>query len=82
MSTYPPVDESRDRLHRAGRSLGETCFGQCWQVDGTNRENRLLATGASQAEAWYRATVQARELGMLAPALGTSQGGEALDGNF
>jgi hypothetical protein len=29
---------------------------------------RLLATGASQAEAWYHATVQARELGMLAPA--------------
>jgi hypothetical protein len=35
---------------------------------GANGENRLLATGASQAEAWYRATVQARELGMLAPA--------------
>jgi hypothetical protein len=57
--------------------LGETCFGQRWQVDGANGENQLLATGASQpggagacpridSEAWYRATVQARELGMLA----------------
>ena len=52
MSTYPPVDELRDRLHRAGWSLGETFFGQRWQVDGANGENRLLATGASQAEAW------------------------------
>jgi hypothetical protein len=34
MSIYPPVDESRDRLHRAGRSLGQTGFGQRWQVDG------------------------------------------------
>jgi hypothetical protein len=40
------------RLQRAGWSLGETCFGQRWQVDGSNGENRLLATGASQAEAW------------------------------
>jgi hypothetical protein len=37
--TYPPVDESRDRLHRAGWSLGEACFGAVWQVDGANGEN-------------------------------------------
>jgi hypothetical protein len=48
-------------------SLGETCFGSRCQVDGTNGDNRLLATGASQAEAWYNATVQAREVGLLAP---------------
>jgi hypothetical protein len=40
---------------------------QRWQVDCSAGENRLLATGASQAEAWYRATVLARELGQLAP---------------
>jgi hypothetical protein len=68
MPSYPPADESRARLHRAGWSLGETCLGQLWQVDGENGENRLLASGASQAEAWDRATVQSRELGMLAPA--------------
>jgi hypothetical protein len=54
-STYLPVDESCDRLHRAGWSLGETCFGSTRQVDGNAGENRLLATGASQAVAWYRA---------------------------
>jgi hypothetical protein len=58
MPTNPPGDESRDRLHRAGWSLGECCFGSIWQVDGTNGENRLLATGTSQAEAWYRATLR------------------------
>ena len=30
---YPSVDESRDRLHRAGWTLGETCFGERWQVE-------------------------------------------------
>jgi hypothetical protein len=51
MTSYPSVDECRDRLHRAGWSLGETCFGQRCQVEGSNGENRLLTTGASQAEA-------------------------------
>jgi hypothetical protein len=32
-----------------------------------NGENRLLATGTSQAEAWYNATIQASKLGLLAP---------------
>jgi hypothetical protein len=45
----PPLPR-RDRLQRAGWSLGETCFGQRWQVDGSNGENKLLATGASQAD--------------------------------
>ena len=57
---YPSVDESRDRLHRAGWSLGETCFGSTWQVDGVNGENRLLATGYSQAEAWHQGNAPGR----------------------
>jgi hypothetical protein len=36
------------------------------QIDGTNGENRLFATGDSQGEAWHRATIQAREMGLLA----------------
>jgi hypothetical protein len=64
---YPPVDESRDRLGRAGWSLGEACFGGTWQVDGRNGENRLLGTGASQEEAWWHACCQARAVGLLAP---------------
>jgi hypothetical protein len=38
-AAYPSVDESRDRLHLAGWSLGEACFGAAWQVDGTSGEN-------------------------------------------
>ena len=38
-AAYLTVDESRDRLHRAGWSLGEACFGALWQVDGSNGEN-------------------------------------------
>jgi hypothetical protein len=66
--SYPFVDESRDRLHRAGWSLGEIAFGTTWQVDGSNGENRILARGRTQREAWWRACLQAREVGMLAPA--------------
>jgi hypothetical protein len=36
---YPPVDDPRDRLRRAGWSLGAACLGQSWQVDGGNGEN-------------------------------------------
>ena len=51
--SYPAVDESRDRLRRAGWSLGEVCMGGAWQVDGSNGENRFVARGGSQAEAWW-----------------------------
>ena len=67
-ASYPSVDESRDRLSRAGWSLGEACFGAAWQADGTSGENRLLAAGTSQAQAWWRACILAREVGMLARA--------------
>jgi hypothetical protein len=26
MNAYPSVDESRDRMHRAGWSIGDACF--------------------------------------------------------
>jgi hypothetical protein len=58
MLTCPSGDELRDRLHRAGWSVGETCLGRLQQVDGSNGENGLLAAGESQVEAWHRATVQ------------------------
>ena len=67
-ATYPAIDESRDHLRRAGWSLGEACFGAAWQVDGASGENMLLARGASQAEAWWRACILAREVGLLARA--------------
>jgi hypothetical protein len=68
MGAFPSVDESRDRLHRAGWSVGEIASANCWLVTGANGENQLRAEGGTQAEAWWRACEQARAVGMLAPA--------------
>ena len=69
--TYPTVDESLDPLHRAGWSVCDTAFGPnnapAWLVTGNNGENVVRAEGRSRAEAYWRACVQAREVGMLAP---------------
>ena len=46
------IDEARDRLRRAGWSLGETVWASAWQIDGRNGENMLLVHGSTQAEAW------------------------------
>jgi hypothetical protein len=67
---FPSVDDSRGRLHRAGWSVGEVAQGPLWVVTGTNGENRVNATATTQARAWLRACVQAREVGMLAPERG------------
>ena len=32
MPTYPTVDESRDRLQRAGWCIGDAAFGPLWHV--------------------------------------------------
>ena len=71
MSIVPSVSESFDRLHRAGWSMiGDTAIGPdhalVWFVAGTNGENRIEAHGRSQAEVWYRATLQAEAVGVLA----------------
>ena len=69
MVTYPTVDESFDRLHRAGWSVGDvrvlTAEGPAWLVSGKNGENEVRARGATQAEAWHRACQQAEAAGML-----------------
>jgi hypothetical protein len=70
MTPYPTVDESRDRLHRAGWSVGEIASAAGWVGTGANGENLLRAEGASQSEAWWRACEQARGVGMLAAARG------------
>jgi hypothetical protein len=67
MRAYPSVDESRERLHRARWSVGEIATASAWIVTGSNGENLLQARGAPQAEAWWRASEQARAVGMLAP---------------
>jgi hypothetical protein len=61
-------DEAWDRLHRAGWSVGDVVAGETWIVSGGHGgENRIHATGRTQAEAWTRACEQAPALGMLAP---------------
>jgi len=66
MTSYPTVDESLDRLFRAGWSIGHARFGRTWAVCGTNGENVIDAAGATVQEAYWRACLQAREVGMLA----------------
>jgi hypothetical protein len=56
------------RLKRAGWSVGHAAFGAASQGDGTNGENVLLASAATLEEAYRLACVQARAVGMLAPA--------------
>ena len=70
--TYPSVDESFARVHRSGWSIGETGGAGAWLVSGTNGENLIVAEGESQVEAWYRATLQAEAVGMLAASEGSA----------
>src|SRR5436190_23983393 len=60
---HPSSDESFDRLHRAGWSVGEVATASGWLVTGTNGENAIHARGATQAEAWWEACEQARVVG-------------------
>jgi hypothetical protein len=66
---YPNSDESFERLHRSGWSIGDTAFrvaaSLVWVVTGSNGENRIRAEGASRDEAWHRACQEARAVGML-----------------
>jgi hypothetical protein len=75
VSSYPSVDESFDRLHHAGWSIGEAGGVAVWIVTGTNGENMIRAEGHIQAEAWWRACEQAAAVGMLAPARPTGPQG-------
>jgi hypothetical protein len=69
VDTYPSVDQSFARLHRAGWSVGDartlTAVGLAWLITGHNGENAIEARAPSQAEAWHRACEQAEAAGML-----------------
>jgi hypothetical protein len=65
--TYPGVDESFERLRRAGWSVGGCGTAALWVVSGSNGENAIRAPGRAQAAAWWRACGQTRAMGMLAP---------------
>jgi hypothetical protein len=66
VGSYPTVDESFERLHKAGWSVGDAATPAGWCVSGTNGENRIEARGGTQAEVWWRACEAARAVGMLA----------------
>jgi hypothetical protein len=66
MPGYASVDESLDRLHRAGWSVGDYGTAKRWIVSGGNGENLIYAEGDTRAEAWHRACEQAAAVGMLA----------------
>jgi hypothetical protein len=51
VSTYRSIEECRDRLHRAGWSIGEVAASTVWIITGTNGDNMIKAEGKSQAEA-------------------------------
>jgi hypothetical protein len=53
------------QLALAGWSIGDIRGTLGWYVYGTNGENVIDATAATQAEAWRLACEQARSVGML-----------------
>jgi hypothetical protein len=65
--TYPGVDESFDRLRRAGWSVGGYGTAALQVVSGSNGENVLRTEAATLAEALRLACGQARAVGRLAP---------------
>lgn len=66
MHSYPTVDESFERLHRAGWSIGDVATSAGWCVSGTNGENRIEVFASTQAAAWWRARAASLAVGMLA----------------
>src|SRR5262249_16502787 len=60
------VDESFARLQRAGWNVGDVGTAAGWLVTGSNGETLVEGRGGGQAEAWWRACLAARALGMLA----------------
>jgi hypothetical protein len=49
MNNYPTVDDSFERLHRAGWSVGDVATSEGWCVNGTKGENRLEVFALTQA---------------------------------
>ena len=67
-----------DALRRAGWTIGVTAFVQCgsrlsWTVSGINGQNRIVADGSTEVEAWRAACEQAagvRDAGAAADNMG------------
>jgi len=63
------VAEMVRALKRSGWTVGDVAYdapsGRVWIVSGTNGENRIVAQGETEREAWEGACDQARALGLL-----------------
>ena len=61
---HSAVDNCRDRLRRAGWSLGEFSHGTGWTVEVSRGLVRIQVTAPTQAQAWrlafYRAAAWGR----------------------
>lgn len=57
------VDDYRDRLSRAGWSLGEFGHVNSWTVEAAKGQRRILATAPTQTEAWRWAWMRADAYG-------------------
>src|SRR4051794_16271440 len=68
MASYPAIEESLDRLRRAGWLVGDHGTRTSWVVTGSKGENVLYAEGRTQAEAWWRACERAGAAGLPAGA--------------
>jgi hypothetical protein len=62
----PLVDESDDRLHRTGWSIGERVTSKGRMLTSLNGGNLIEAIGHIQSEVRQIACEQARAVGMLA----------------
>jgi hypothetical protein len=64
MPTFPSIDESRDRLHRAGWSVGEIATATRWVVYGNSKgmvESLSASAGGRHAGAGMARSQGARE---------------------
>jgi hypothetical protein len=75
MGNVSKIDRLLVRLHRAGRSVGETAFGGeavTWRVYGTQGGDELRAESPRKVEAWGRRADRQRNPGS-APLFETNQ---------
>ncbi len=69
VADYPPARDSRQRLEASGWWALATFHSQrlTWAVEATYGRIHLLATGRTEAQAWWRAARQAEAMLLLDP---------------
>ncbi len=59
------VEDCLALLHWAGWNAGSVRVGTLWQVDASKGAERIIATGATEVEAWRRACELAKAFAEL-----------------